>query len=129
MVHTNTDYHCSKAFPEKIDYERLNTDVLLDTTCTVLTFKILKNGLSTVLPSSVAKSATDVNHWNKRVLLKSDVQDSLNLLDKKPSSAFDNNHPKFKYRKFNDDMSARTRSKADHNDQSIGSRTRSKCKA
>ena len=44
-----------------------------------LTFKILKNK---VLHRSVVRSAADVKHCNKRVLFKSNVQDSLNLVDK-----------------------------------------------
>jgi hypothetical protein len=51
-----------------------------------LTFKILKNGLVTVLHRSVVRSAADVSHRNRRVSFKSDVQESLTLLDAKPSS-------------------------------------------
>jgi hypothetical protein len=40
--------------------------------------------------------------------------------------ALKNSHPRFKSRKFNDDMSARTRSKADYTDQDVGNRTRFK---
>jgi hypothetical protein len=45
----------------------------------VLTFKILKNDLVTVLHRSVVRSAADVSHRNKRVTIKSDVQESLGL--------------------------------------------------
>ena len=91
-----------------------------------LTFKTLKKDMITVLHRSVVRSAADANQRNKQVLLKSDVQDSLNLLDKNSSFAFKNSHPKFKSRKVHDDVSTRTRSKADYTDQNVGSRTRTK---
>ena len=47
-----------------------------------LTFKTLKKDMITVLHRSVVRSAADVNQRNKQVLLKSDVQDSLNSLNK-----------------------------------------------
>jgi hypothetical protein len=50
-----------------------------------LTFKILKNDLIVVLHRSVVRSAADANHRNRRVSFKSDVQESLELLDTKPS--------------------------------------------
>jgi hypothetical protein len=50
-----------------------------------LTFKILKNYLITVLHRSVIRSAADANHRNKRVSFKSDVQESIKLLDAKSS--------------------------------------------
>jgi hypothetical protein len=53
-----------------------------------LTFKILKNDLVTVLHRSVVRSATDASHRNRRVSFKSDVQESLKLLDTKPSLTF-----------------------------------------
>jgi hypothetical protein len=40
-----------------------------------LTFKILKNDLVTVLHRSVVISAADASHRNKRVSIKSDVQE------------------------------------------------------
>jgi hypothetical protein len=46
-----------------------------------LTFKILKNDLVTVLHRSVVRSAADASHRNRRVSFKSDVQESLKLLD------------------------------------------------
>jgi hypothetical protein len=58
----------------------------------------------------------------------SDVQESLKLLDTKPSSNFvwkDSKH-KNKSRKTNNHVSNRTRSKADYTDQHIGNKTRSK---
>jgi hypothetical protein len=53
-----------------------------------LAFKISKNDLVTVLNRSVVRSAADASHRNRRVSLKSDVQESLKLLDTKPSSTF-----------------------------------------
>jgi hypothetical protein len=53
-----------------------------------LTFKILKNDLDTVLHRSVVRSAADASHRNRRVSFKSDVQESLKLLDTKPSLIF-----------------------------------------
>jgi hypothetical protein len=93
-----------------------------------LTFKILKNDLVTVLHRSVVRSAADASHWNRRVSFKSDVQESLKLLDTKPSLSFvwKDSHHKHKSRSTNNDVSNRTRSKADYTDQHIGSRTRSK---
>jgi hypothetical protein len=93
-----------------------------------LTFKILKNDLATILHRSVARSAADVSHRNIRVSFKSDVQESLKLLDAKPSLSFvwKGNHHKHKSRRTNNDVSNRTRSKADYTNQNVGSRTRSK---
>jgi hypothetical protein len=53
-----------------------------------LTFKILKNDLVTVLNRSVVRSAADASHRNRRASFKSDVQESLKLLDTKPSLSF-----------------------------------------
>jgi hypothetical protein len=92
------------------------------------TFKILKNDLFTVLHRSVMRSAADASHRNRRVSFKSDVQESLKLLDTKPSLTFvwKDSHHKNKSRNTNNDVLNRTRSKADYTDQNIGSRTRSK---
>jgi hypothetical protein len=57
-----------------------------------MTFKILKNGLVTVLHRSMVRSAADASHRNKRVSFKSDVQESLKLLDKKPSFVWKDSH-------------------------------------
>jgi hypothetical protein len=46
-----------------------------------LTFQILENDLITVLHRSVVRSAADASNWNRRVSFKSDVQESLQLLD------------------------------------------------
>jgi hypothetical protein len=93
-----------------------------------LTFKILKNGLVTVLHRSVVRSAADASHRNRRVSFKSDVQESLKLLDNKPSLSFawKDSHHKHKSTKTNNDVSNRTRSKADYIDQHFGIRIRSK---
>jgi hypothetical protein len=53
-----------------------------------LTFKILKNDLVTVLHRSVVRSAADASHWNRRVSFKSDVQESLKLIETKQSLTF-----------------------------------------
>jgi hypothetical protein len=88
----------------------------------------LKNDLVTVLHRSVVRSAADASHQNRRVSFKSDVQESLKLLDTKPSLTFvwKDSHHKHRSRKINYDVSNKTRSKADYTDQHIGSRTRSK---
>jgi hypothetical protein len=44
-----------------------------------LTFKILKNDLSTILHISVVRSATDTYDQNKRVSFKPDVQETLKI--------------------------------------------------
>jgi hypothetical protein len=88
----------------------------------------LKNDFVTVLHRSVVRSAADVRHWNRKVSFKSDVQESLKLIDTKQSLSFvwKDSHHKHKSRKTNNGVSNRTRSKADCTDQHIGSRTRSK---
>jgi hypothetical protein len=86
----------------------------------------LKNDLVTVLHTSVVRSAADASYQNRRVSFKSDIQESLELLDTKPSNVRKDSHHKHKSRKTNNDVSNRTRSKADYTDQHIGSRTRSK---
>jgi hypothetical protein len=88
-----------------------------------LTFKILKDDLVTVLHRSVVRSAADASHRNRRVSFKSYLQESLKLLDTKPSSTFlwKDSHHKNESTKTNNDVSNRTRSKADYTDQHIGS--------
>jgi hypothetical protein len=71
-------------------------------------------------------SAADSSHRNKRVLFNSNVQESLKLLDTKPSFVWKDSHHNHKSRNTNNDVSNRTRSKTDYKDQHIGSRTRSK---
>jgi hypothetical protein len=61
-----------------------------------LTFKILKNDLVTVLHRNVLRSAADANHRDKRVPFKSDVQESLTLLDIKPSFVRKDSHHRHK---------------------------------
>jgi hypothetical protein len=99
-----------------------------DNVVDALTFKILKNDLVTVLHRSVLRSAADASHRNRRVSFKSDLQESLKLLDTKPISRFvwKDSHHKHKSRNTNHDVSNRIRSKVDYTDQHIGSRTRSK---
>jgi hypothetical protein len=65
------------------------------------------------------RSAADASHRNRRVSFKSDVQESLTLLDTNPSSTFvwKDNHLEHKSRNTNNDVSTRTRSKADYTDQ------------
>jgi hypothetical protein len=72
------------------------------------------------------RSTVDASHQNRRVLFESDVQESLRLLDTKPSFVWKDSHHKHKSRNTNNDVSNRTRSKADYTHQHIGSRTRSK---
>jgi hypothetical protein len=72
------------------------------------------------------RSTADANHWNRGVSLKSDGQESLKLLDTAPIFVWKDNHHKHKSRKTNNDVSNRTRSKADYTDQNFGSRTESK---
>jgi hypothetical protein len=75
-----------------------------------LTFKILKNDLVTVFHRSVVRSEADANNRNKRVSFMSGVQESIKLLDTKPSFVLKEIHYKFKSRKTNDYLSSRTRS-------------------
>jgi hypothetical protein len=93
-----------------------------------LTFKILKDDLVTVLHRSVVRSGAEASHRNRRVSFKSDVQESLKLLDTKPSLSFvwKDSHHKHKSRRPNNDVSNRTRHKTDYTDQHIGNRTRYK---
>jgi hypothetical protein len=72
------------------------------------------------------RSSADASHRNRRVSFKSDVQESLKSLDTKPSFVWKDSHHKHKSTKTYNDVSNRTRSKADYTDQHIGSRTRSK---
>jgi hypothetical protein len=90
-----------------------------------LTFKILKNDLVTVLHRSVVRSAADASHRNRRVSFKSDVQESLKWLDTKTNLIFvwRDSHHMHKSRNTNNDVSNRTRSKADYTDQHNGSRS------
>jgi hypothetical protein len=84
--------------------------------------------LVTVIHRSVVRSAADASHRNRRVSFKSDVQESLKLLNTKPSSTFvwKDSHHKHRSRRTINHVSNRTKSKADYTDQHIGSRTRSK---
>ena len=91
-----------------------------------LTFKILKNDLTTVLHRSVVRSAADASHRNKRVLFKADAQETLNKIDTIPGITSKNNHPRTKTNTLKDDISTRTRSKSSQVDQNVGITTRSK---
>jgi hypothetical protein len=77
--------------------------------------------LVTVLHRIVVRSAAG----DKRLSFKSDVQESLKLLDTKPSLSFvwKDSHHKYKSRNNDNDVSNRTRSKSDYTVQHIGSRT------
>ena len=94
-----------------------------------LTFKILKNDLSTILHRSVVRSAADINHRNKRVSFKPDVQEMINKLDVMSCNVPRNSHSKQETRKQNDNVASRTRSKTGHLDQNVGDRTRAKLQA
>jgi hypothetical protein len=74
-----------------------------------LTFKIVKNDISTVLHRSVVRSAADASHQNKRVSFKPDVQEMIDKLDVMPSNLPGNSHSKQKVRKQNNDVAHRTR--------------------
>jgi hypothetical protein len=102
--------------------------IFADNVGDALKFKILKNDLVTVLHRNVVRSAADASHRNRRVSFKADVQESLKSLDTKPSLTFvwKDSHHNHTSRKTNNDVSNRTRSKADYTDQNIGSRTWSK---
>jgi hypothetical protein len=64
-------------------------------------------------------SAAGASHLSKRVSFKSDIQESLKLLDTKPSFVWKDSHHKHKSRKTNNDVSKRARSEADYTDQQI----------
>jgi hypothetical protein len=72
------------------------------------------------------RSSADASHRNRRVSFKSDVQESLKVLDTKPSFVWKDIHHKHRSRKTVNDVPNRIRSKADYTDQHIGSRTWSK---
>jgi hypothetical protein len=96
----------------------------------VLTFKILKNGLSIVLHRSVVRSTADHKHRNERVTLNPDVQETLDKLDTIPVSVRpSDNQPKHGSRRPNDEVCNRTRSTTGCIDQNVGDRTRSKVHA
>jgi hypothetical protein len=74
------------------------------------------------------RSAADSGHLNKRVSFNSDVQESIKILDTKPSLSFvwKDSHHRHRSRRTNNGVTNRTRSKAVCTDHHIGSRTRSK---
>jgi hypothetical protein len=112
-------------FPETTERPRYFVG-FADNVGDALEFKILKNDLVIVLHRSVVRSAADASHRNRRVSFKSDVQESIKILDSRPSVGWKDSHDKNILTKTNNDVSNRTRSKADYTDQHIGSRTRSK---
>jgi len=67
----------------------------------VLTFKLLKHDLTTILHRMVVRSAADSSHRNKRVLFKADVQGTLNMLDTGSEITIKNNHLRSKTRIVN----------------------------
>jgi hypothetical protein len=92
-----------------------------------LTFKILKDELSTVLQRSVVGSATISTHMNERVILNSDVQETLETLNIITGvEILSDNQPKQRSRNPNDEVSNRARSKTGSIDQSIEESTRSR---
>jgi hypothetical protein len=93
-----------------------------------LTFKVLKNDLSTIKHRSVVRSAADASHRNRRVTFKPDVQEQINKLDTKPGFTNNDNLPKYKSKSVHNDVSSRARSKANNSDQRIGISTKSKLK-
>jgi hypothetical protein len=72
------------------------------------------------------RSSVDSSHRFKRVSFDSDVQESLKLLDNKPSLVWKHSHHNHKSKKTNNNVSNKTRFKAYCTDQNIGSRTQSK---
>jgi hypothetical protein len=58
------------------------------------------------------RSTADASHRNERVSFKSDVQESLKLLDTKPSFVWKGCHHKHKSRNTNNYLSNRIMSKA-----------------
>jgi hypothetical protein len=77
----------------------------------ILTFKILKADLRAVLHKIVVRSAADPTHRNKHATFKSDVQETLDKLDIRPSALFHRKtESKQRARKQSDDVSTRTRS-------------------
>jgi hypothetical protein len=85
-----------------------------------------QNDLSFVSPFPCFVFSYRTASQHKRVSFMLDVQESLKLLDTKPSFVCKDSHHKHKSRKTNNDVSNKTRSKADYTDQHIGSRTQSK---
>jgi hypothetical protein len=74
----------------------------------------------------MVRSAADSSHRNRRVSFKPDFRESIKLLDTKPIFVLKDRNHKHKSRKDYNDVSIRTRSKADYTEQHIGSRTLSK---
>jgi hypothetical protein len=74
-------------FPETTEKDKPGFFVgFADNVGDALTFKILKNDLSTVSHRSVVRSAADPIHRNKRVTFKPDTQEVLEKLDTIPGA-------------------------------------------
>jgi hypothetical protein len=82
-----------------------------------LTFKILKNDLTTIINISVVRSSPDAGHRSRRVTFKPDVQEQINKLDTKSGFTKRYNLPKYKSKTVHNEVSSRTRSKANNPDQ------------
>jgi hypothetical protein len=112
-------------FPETTEKDKPGFFVgFADNLGDALTFKTLKDDLSAFLHRSVVRSAADPTHRNKRVTFKSDIQETLDKLDTRPSALFRRNtESKQRSRKQSEDISTRTRSKAGpYIDQCVGNR-------
>jgi hypothetical protein len=60
-----------------------------------LAFRMLKNDLNIVLHRHVVRSAADAAHRNTRVTFKSNIQETLDRLDSRPSAVIaKESHPK-----------------------------------
>jgi hypothetical protein len=92
----------------------------------LLTFKVMKNDLTTVLQRNVVRSAANAKHLNKRVTFKPDIQERLDKLDNDSRIISKNRHPKNRDRDIHNDILTRTRSKIIYPDQNVGVTTRSK---
>jgi hypothetical protein len=104
--------------------------IFADNVGDVLTFNILKNGLSTVLHRSLVRSAADPLYRNKRPTFNSDVQETLEKLDTTPGTLkHSDTKPKQRSRKTYDEVSYGSKSKTGNIDQNNCDRTRCKVHA
>jgi hypothetical protein len=83
-------------FPETIKKDKPGFFVgFSDNVGYAMTFKTLKNDLSTVLHRSVVRSVADSTHRNRSVTFKPDIQEVSEKLDTIPGATTRNdNHPK-----------------------------------
>jgi hypothetical protein len=93
-----------------------------------LTFKVLKNDLTTIRNRSVVTSASDAGHRNKRVTFKPDVREQISKPDTKPGFTNKYKLTKYKSKTVHNEVSSGTRFKANKSDQRIGVFTTSKLK-